>query len=144
VRITGVWEKFIPLQSKSCLHSKNLFMQIKEFDYQSLDALFGDYKDRVQKLLNENIDLSKLSEVAKKPIDSLTEDDLAAIGCKKQYDEEFQELYAIENLDHLKLYVTREDGRYNLRGYMLRLIKPITTTSELIEEALIKWKLKMN
>ena len=118
-------------------------MQINEFDYQSLDAVFGDYKERVQKILNEKIDLNKLSEVAKEPLDTLTEDDLAAIGCKRQYDEEFQELYAIENLDHLKLYVTRENGRYNLRGYMLRLIKPINSTQELIEEALIKWKLKM-
>jgi hypothetical protein len=119
-------------------------MHINEFDYQSLDAVFGDYKERVQKILNEEMDLNKLSEVAKRPLDTLTADDLATIGFKSQYDEEFPELYAIENLDHLKLYLTREDGRYNLRGYMLRLIKPITTTSELIEEALIKWKLKMN
>ena len=119
-------------------------MQINEFDYQSLDAVFGDYKERVQKILNKEMDLNKLSEVAKRPLDTLTADDLATIGFKSQYDEEFPELYAIENLDHLKLYLTREDGRYNLRGYMLRLIKPITTTTELIEEALIKWKLKMN
>lgn len=118
-------------------------MQVNEFDYQSLDAIFGDYKERVQEILNEEIDLKKLSEVAQKPIDTLTADDLATIGCKRQYDDEFPELYAIENLDHLKLYITKEDGQYNLRGYMLRLIKPITTTSELIEEVLIKWKLKM-
>ena len=66
-------------------------MQINEFDYQSVDALFGDYKERAQ-----------------------------------------------------KLYLTREGDLYNLRGYMLRLIKQINTTQELIEEAFIKWKLKMN
>jgi len=119
-------------------------MQINEFDYQSVDALFGDYKERAQKLLNEKIDLNKLSEVAKKPLDTLTADDLARIGFKSQHDEEFPELYAIENLDHLKLYLTREGDLYNLRGYMLRLIKQINTTQELIEEAFIKWKLKMN
>jgi len=52
-------------------------MQVNEYDYQSLNALFGDYKERVQKLLNEEIDLKKLSEIAKKPIDTLTADDLA-------------------------------------------------------------------
>ena len=118
-------------------------MQVNKYDYQGLDALFGDYKERVQKLLNEETDLKKLSEVAQKPIDTLTADELAIIGCKMQSNEEFAEFYSIENLDHLKLYLTREDGQYNLRGYMLRLIKPITTTPELIEEVLIKWKLKM-
>jgi hypothetical protein len=118
---------------------------MNEFDYQNLDALFGDdYKDRAQKLLNENIDLNKLSEVTKKTIDTLTEDDLASIGCERQHHEEFKELYAIENLDHVKIYLTREDGQYDLRGYRLRLIKPINSTHELIEEVLIKWKLKMN
>jgi len=119
-------------------------MQINEFDYQSLDALFGDYKERAQKKLNEELDLRKLSGIAQKPIDTLTADDLVVIGYKRQYNDEFAELYAIENLDHLKLYLTKEDGIYNLRGYMLRLIKPISTTHELIQEALIKWKLKMN
>jgi hypothetical protein len=119
-------------------------MQINEFDYQSLDALFGDYKERVQTILDGEVDLNKLAEVSKKPIDTLTKDDLATIGFNKQYNEEFPELYAIENLDHIKLYLTKEEGLYNLRGYMLRLIKQINTTSELIEEALIKWKLKMN
>ncbi len=118
-------------------------MQVTEYDYQSLDAIFGEYKERVQQILNEEIDLKKLSEIAQKPIDTLTVDDLATIGCKRQFDDEFSELYAIENLDHLKLYITREDGQFHLRGYLLRLIKPITTTPELIEEILIKWKLKM-
>jgi hypothetical protein len=131
------------LQKKSCLSAKYLFMQVNEYDYQSLDALFGDYKARAQKILNEEIDLKKLSEIAQKPIDTLTADDLAIIGCKMQSDEEFAEFYSIENFDHLKLYLTKEDGQYNLRGYLLRLIKPITTTPELIEEVLIKWKLKM-
>jgi hypothetical protein len=120
-------------------------MQMNEYDYQNLDALFGDdYKDRVQKLLNEKIDMVKLSAISKKAIDTLTEDDLTVIGCKRQQDEDFEDLYAIENLDNLKIYITREDGQYNLRGYMLRLIKPINSTQELIEEVLIKWKLKMN
>ncbi len=118
-------------------------MQVNEYIYQNLDAVFGDYKERVQKLLNEEIDLKKLSEIAKKPIDTLTADDLAMIGCKMQSNEEFPEFYSIENLDHLKLYLTKEDGQYNLRGYMLRLIKPIATAPELIAEILIKWKLKM-
>jgi len=118
-------------------------MQVNEYDYQNLDALFGDYKERVQKLLIEEIDLKKLSEIAKKSIDTLAADDLAMIGCKMQSNEEFPALYSIENLDHLKLHLTKDDGQYNLRGYMLRLIKPIATTPNLIEEILIKWKLKM-
>lgn len=35
-------------------------MQINEFDYQSLDAVFGDYKERVQKILNGEMDLNKI------------------------------------------------------------------------------------
>lgn len=120
-------------------------MQINEYDYQNMDALFdGDYKDRVQTLLNEKIDLPQLSAISKKSLDSLTAEDLTIIGCKSQQNEDFQELYAIENLDSLKIYLTKEDGQYNLRGYMLRLIKPINSTKELIEEVLIKWKLRMN
>jgi hypothetical protein len=78
-----------------------------EYDYQALDALFGNYQDRVQNALNETIDLEKLSEIARKPIDTLTVDDLEIIGCKRQEHEEFSEFYFVENLDHLKLYLTK-------------------------------------
>jgi hypothetical protein len=49
-------------------------MQVNEYDYQSLDALFGDYKERAQNLLHEEMDLKKLSEIGQKPIDTLTTD----------------------------------------------------------------------
>ena len=113
-----------------------------EYDYQNLDALFGDYKQRSQETLNE-LDLQKLSEISKKPLSALEPHDLLAIGFRKQSDPEFPELFSIENLDMLKLYVTKEDGMFNLRGFKLRLIKPITSTEELIKETLIDWKLKM-
>jgi hypothetical protein len=66
------------------------------------------------------------------------------IGFARQLSPEYEELYAIENFDHLKLYLTKENGLYCYRGYQLRLIKTIHSTEELITEALINWKLKMN
>ena len=49
-------------------------------------------------------------KIFEKSIDTYTEDDMTIIRCKKQRYEVFDELYAIENLDNLKIYITREDG----------------------------------
>lgn len=112
-------------------------------DYPSLDALFGRYDQRAQKSLND-LDFNALSIVRKKILVDLTPEDLNTIGFVRQAAPEYEELYAIENLDHLKLYLTKEKEQYYYRGYQLRLIKQITSTEELITEALINWKLKMN
>lgn len=112
-------------------------------DYPSLDAFFGHYNLRAKDALNK-IDLNALSVIQKKELKDLTIEDLNSIGFAKQPAPEYEELYAIENLDHLKLYLTKENGAYYLRGFQLKLIKQITSTNELIAEALINWKLKMN
>jgi hypothetical protein len=112
-------------------------------NYPSLDALFGRYYHRAQDCLND-LDFNALSIVRSKSLEDLTPEDLNTIGFVRQAASEYEELYAIENLDHLKLYLTKEEGEYYYRGYQLRLIKQITSTEELITEALINWKLKMN
>jgi hypothetical protein len=113
-----------------------------KFNHPSFDALFGDYRLRSDEAINK-IDFNKMAEVASKELSELTREDLEAIGFQKQYDNDFETLYAMENLDRLKLYLTIEDHVYNLRGYQLRLIKEIKSTNELIRETLLEWKLKL-
>jgi hypothetical protein len=108
----------------------------------SFDPLFGPYEDRAQKEIN-SVDFGALSIIRKKELGSLTEEDFSKIGLNRQKDTNFGELYAVENLDHLKRYLTKEDGRYYFRGFQLSLIKEIVSTEELIKEALIEWKLKL-
>ncbi|HLX92296.1 MAG TPA: hypothetical protein VKR32_11460 [Puia sp.] len=115
---------------------------INKFQQPSFDALFGDYRLRSEEAINK-IDFNKMAEVAKKELSELKIEDLEVIGFKKQHDTEFDALYAMENLDRLKLYLTIEDHVYNLRGYQLRLIKEIKSTPELIKETLLDWKLKL-
>jgi hypothetical protein len=74
--------------------------------------------------------------------DGKIQDNKFTIGFIKQADPDFEELYSIENLDHLKMYLTKENGKYELRGYRPRFIKTIDPAEELIHEVLIKWKLK--
>lgn len=111
-------------------------------DYPNLDILFGNDNDRSRETI-DNLDFKALSIVRQKALEELTHQDHTAIGFVRQHDLEYDLLYAIENLDHLKLYLTIEYGQYNIRGYQLGLIKAIRSPEELIREALINWKLKM-
>ena len=112
---------------------------------ENFDALFGDrYADRAQEFLNNKIDLQQSTAVKQKLLHELTADDLREVGFLQQHDPRFDPLYAIQNLDSLKIYLTIENGQYNLRGFQLRLLKEVFSTDELIHEALINWRLKMS
>lgn len=114
----------------------------EEANYGSFDLLFGDYQSRAQKTLN-GLDMAKLELISRKSLTELNDEDFKVIGLVRQKDPDFELLYAIENLDRLKIYLTIENGCYFLRGFRLRLIKQITTTHELIKDALLDWKLKL-
>jgi len=43
----------------------------------------------------------------------------------------------------LKKYFLKAYGVFELRGYMLKKEKEINSTQELIDEAFLKWRLKM-
>ncbi len=106
------------------------------------DNFEKSYEEKSQHLI-ETLDFNKLSEIKKKNLKDLTEDDLELMGFQKIADEEINDLYNFEDLDHIKVYVNRTGDKFELRGYMLRKEKDILTTAELLDETLTKCKLKM-
>jgi hypothetical protein len=104
---------------------------------------FEQSYDEKRTHLIDTLDFNKLAEIKKKTLIELTEEDLVFIGFQKITHEDLDNLYCFEDLGHLKVYVNRVPNGFELRGYMLRKTKDITTTSELLDETLTKWKLKI-
>lgn len=102
-----------------------------------------EYRERAQHLMNK-LDFEKLASIRKKPLNTLTEDDLSVIGFLPHPSQDFAKLYYFSDLDNIKIYLTIEDGVYNIRRYRLQLDKSVSTTSELIDITLINWKLRMD
>ncbi len=107
------------------------------------DSLRESYNKKIAQYLVNEFDVD-VAEIISKELNSLTEDDLESIGFQKTQHEEIEDLYAFEDLTHLKIYVNRIGNKFELRGLMLRKEKDIYTTNELLEETLLKWKLKIN
>ena len=112
----------------------------------NIEDLFGNFElvhdEKVQRYL-ENFDLKSLEIIKNKALLDLTDEDLVVIGLEKIHHEEYEELYCCRNFDHVKIYFSKSHGIFELRGYMLKKEKEITTTEELIDEALLIWRLKM-
>jgi hypothetical protein len=104
--------------------------------------IYKNYGKKADALIKE-LDFDTLSALGKKELCDLTEDDLFALGFEHSQNEDFDRLYFNEDLEHMKIYLSIENGSYELRGYMLRKLRDIHTTEELIHETLIKWRLKM-
>ncbi|WP_126247967.1 hypothetical protein [Chitinophaga rhizosphaerae] len=118
-------------------------MDFKEFGlYYNAEADRQEYQERVQRLIN-TLDFDKLAVIRNKSLSELTEDDLATIGFLPHPSQDFAKLYYFSDLDNIKIYLTIEDGAYSIRRYRLQLDKTLSTTAELIDVALIGWKLKM-
>jgi hypothetical protein len=101
-----------------------------------------DYEERTAQLI-EHLDFNKLSEIKSKRLQDLTEEDLQVIGLCPITHEEINNLYCYTDLNAVKVYLSREGDTFELRGYRLRKEKDIFTTEELLDETLIKWKLKI-
>jgi hypothetical protein len=126
------------------MFSKMIFLFVMNYNnYPSLDGLFGPHNHRSQNCLDD-LDYKMLAAISNKKLEDLTTNDFRAIGFVRQTACEYEELYAIENLDHLKMYLTKENDHFYYRGYRLCMIKRILSTEELITEALLHWKLKMD
>jgi len=119
----------------------NVKFKLTQMD--DIEDNFGlDYDKKAEHLIN-TLDLNKLSEIKKKDLKALSDSDLEFIGFNKITHDEIPNLYCFEDLDHIKVYVNKVDTGFELRGYMLRKMKDINTTTELLDETLTKWKLKM-
>jgi hypothetical protein len=108
-----------------------------------IDDNFGLAYDKKAEHLISTLDLNKLAEIKKKDLKTLSDSDLEFIGFSKITHDEIPNLYCFEDLDHVKVYVNKVDTGFELRGYMLKKMKDINTTTELLDETLTKWKLKM-
>jgi len=108
--------------------------------------VFGNFElsqnEKVQRYL-ETFDMKSLERVKKKQLSELTDEDLLVIGLEKFQHEEYEEIYSCRDFFHLKKYFTKDYGVFEMRGYMLMKEKEITTTQQLIEEAFLKWRLKL-
>ncbi len=100
------------------------------------------YDEKVAHLI-DTLDFNKLAEIKKKELKNLSHDDLEFIGFMKIKDDDLENLYCFEDLDHIKVYINKVDEKFELRGYRLMKLKDITTTTQLLDETLTKWKLKM-
>ena len=99
------------------------------------------YKEKAEALLDE-IDFKKLEEIKSKALEDLTDEELKIIGLEKVENDEYEYFYSCKNCDALKIYFNKTDDKFEMRGFQLMKHKDILTTSELIEEAVIKWQLK--
>ncbi len=113
-----------------------------EDDDDSVDPYFRPY-DEKQKEHLEDLDFKRLGEIRSKELKDLTEEDLFAIGFRKAEHDEIENLYYYADLNGLKVYIDRDGESVSLRGFMLRKIKDIRSTEELLDETLTKWRLKM-
>ncbi len=99
------------------------------------------YKEKAEAHLEE-LDFKKLEEIKLKALMELTDEELKTIGLERVENEEYKYFYSCRNCDALKIYFNKSDNKFEMRGFQLRKQKDILTTSELIEEAVIKWQLK--
>lgn len=99
------------------------------------------YKEKAEALLEE-INFKKLEEIKSKVLMDLTDEELKIIGLEKVENDEYEHFYNCKNCDALKIYFNKAGDKFELRGFQLIKHKDILTTSELIEEAVIKWQLK--
>jgi len=122
-----------------CLEIKQSKME--DFFKDAENFFRSTYKEKAEALLNE-IDLKKLAEIKSKPLMDLTDEELKIIGLEKIENDEYEHFYYCKNCDALKIYFNKVEDKFEMRGYRLRKHKDILTTSELIEEAVIKWQLR--
>ena len=99
------------------------------------------YKEKAEALLEE-LDFIKLEVIKLKALMELTDEELKTIGLEKVENDEYKHFYSCSNCDALKIYFNKADDKFEMRGFQLIKHKDILTTSELIEEAVIKWQLK--
>ena len=100
------------------------------------------YKEKAEALL-QKLDFKKLEEIKTKALMELTDKELKIIGLEKVENDEYEHFYNCKNCDALKIYFNKVDDKFEMRGFQLVKQKDILTTSELIEEAVIKWQLNM-
>lgn len=119
-------------------------MEFRDFNiYFNAEAERQEYKERAQRSI-DSLDLEKLALIREKPLCDLTEEDLFVIGFLPHPHQEFSKLYYFSDLDNIKIYLTIEEGTYNIRHYRLQFDKTVSTTAELMAVTLIDWKLKMD
>ena len=100
------------------------------------------YQDKSKQYL-DNLDFKTLEAVKSKELKDLTDEDLLTIGFRKITHDEFDDIFCYEDLDGIKIYVNRIGHKFELRGFRLRKEKDINSTTELLDETLTKWRLKM-
>ena len=104
---------------------------------------FTESYDEKSRKYVDDLDFQKLAEIRSKALKDLTDADLLTIGLRKINHEEIERLYCYEDLNGIKVYVSFENDGVELLGFMLKKLKDINSTSELIDETLTKWRLKM-
>jgi hypothetical protein len=101
----------------------------------------ADYDERAAEHM-EQLDFEKLARIKSKQLNELTDEDLESIGIYRTAHEEFEYLYSYCDLDSIKVYFTKSGDKYELRRWKLQKEKDVTSTTELLEETLFKWRLK--
>lgn len=114
---------------------------MEDFFKEAENFFRSTYKEKAEALLEE-IDFKKLEEIKSKALIDLTDEELKIIGLEKVENDEYEHFYSCKNCDALKMYFNKVDDKFEMRGYQLMKHKDILTTSELIEEAVIKWQLR--
>jgi hypothetical protein len=108
-----------------------------------LQDKFELYKSKAEEHIN-SLDFNKLETIKSKNIDEITQNELEYLGFVRIKNDELDELYYFSDFDGLKIYFNRIQGGFEKRGFRLKKELEIKTTSELLENSLTDWKLKMN
>lgn len=101
-----------------------------------------EYQKKAEEFIN-NLDFARLESIKAKSITEISEEDLVYIGFERILHEDYDVLYNYRNFDNIKIYLHRLPDKFELLGYRLKKEKDINTVQELLDNTLLKWKLKL-
>ena len=109
----------------------------------SFEKEMQEYQIKAEKHLN-SLDFERLEKIKHMSISEISEDDLIYIGFSRISHEDFEILYEYRDFDNIKIYFNRLPDRFELLAYRLEKQKDIYTVKELLDNTLLRWKLKLD
>jgi hypothetical protein len=117
--------------------------KIEENLERSFEIKRQEYQIKAEKHLN-NLDFERLEKIKHMSIFEISEDDLIYLGFERISHEDFEILYNYSDFDDIKIYFNRLPDRFELLAYRLEKQKDIYTVQELLDNTLLRWKLKLD
>ena len=109
----------------------------------SFEKRMREYQRQAEEYM-DSLDFKRLESIKSKDIVGITEDDLIFIGFERIKEDNFDILYNYRDFDNIKIYFHRLPDRFEQLGYRLLKERDIYTVQELLDNSLLRWKLKID